>query len=456
MKKREFLAVGGAMPLMLAGCGGSGSGSAPVRLVNASVGYPALGFMVETTQATSTDVVYGAASPFETVQAGTVTMTLTVGGASVASTNRNLSKDTRYTLVAYGFKDELKSLLVTESTVAPDSGRANINVLNTSVDVGSVDVYMQAANTADLSLATQIASGVTPQTQSQFYSALPGTYYITVVGAGSLANGKTDVRFRSTGTITIADQDIVTVILTPGASGTLANAIVLFQQNGPDGSKGATSFLNTQARLRVVTAIPDTATVAVGPLPNSTNGAQYLLPATTGSDETGYADVNTGAPPAITYNGAPVTVTGSITQLAAGGDYTLAVFPDPNNGGTPAARLFLDDNTAPLGSAGVKYRLINLAYDNPTVSLRMTVNSQAAASNVTFGVASPYTELSTPQTVASSMIVYHGAYPIYTNPSQVLGTGNIFTEVIVSFTGTDSAPVVKQFTLSAQDTVAIV
>ncbi|HYP31365.1 MAG TPA: hypothetical protein VES00_05820, partial [Burkholderiaceae bacterium] len=82
MNKREFLAVGGAVPLMLAGCGGSGSGSAPVRLVNASVGYPNLGFMVESTQATSSDVAYGAASPFENVQAGSVGVTLTVSGAS--------------------------------------------------------------------------------------------------------------------------------------------------------------------------------------------------------------------------------------------------------------------------------------------------------------------------------------------------------------------------------------
>ncbi|HEX7686840.1 MAG TPA: DUF4397 domain-containing protein [Burkholderiaceae bacterium] len=453
MKKREFLAVGGAMPLMLAGCGGSGSGSAPVRLVNASVGYPSLGFMVETTQATSSDVAYGSASPFETVQAGSVTMTLTVGGSSVVSTNRNLGKDTRYTLVAYGFKDELKSLLVTESTVAPDSGRANINVLNTSVDIGSVDVYMQTTNTTDLSLATQIASSVTPQTQSPFYSALPGTYYITVVGAGSLANGKTDVRFRSTGTITIADQDIVTVILTPGASGTLANAIVLFQQNGPDGSKGATSFLNTQARLRVVTAVPNGTVVAVGPLPNSTTN-QYLLPASNKSQVSGYADVATGTPPPITYNGSALTVTGAITQLAAGGDYTLAIYP---NGGTPTATLFLDDNTAPLGSAGVKYRLMNLAYDNPTSALRMTVNSKAVANNVVFPSASTYTEVATPQTIATVATVSDGAQAIYTIPQQVLVSGNVFTEVIVSYTvAGDGTPVVSQFTLSADETLTIV
>ena len=80
MKKREFLAMGGAVPLMLAGCGGKGTGSAPVRLVNASVGYPLLGFMVESTQATTADVAYGATSPYENVQAGAVGLTLTVGG----------------------------------------------------------------------------------------------------------------------------------------------------------------------------------------------------------------------------------------------------------------------------------------------------------------------------------------------------------------------------------------
>ena len=77
MKKREFLAVGGAVPLMLAGCG-SGSGSAPVRLVNASVGYetPGLGFQDESNQIV-TGITYGNASAYSNVQAGSVSLTLT-------------------------------------------------------------------------------------------------------------------------------------------------------------------------------------------------------------------------------------------------------------------------------------------------------------------------------------------------------------------------------------------
>src|SRR5215831_15336086 len=105
MKKREFLAMTGAVPLMLAGCGGGGSGSAQVRLVNASVGYPNLGLLVNTTQVTTSDVPYGSASPFAGAPAGTVTTTLTTTNNGVVTnlpvTSRTLSKDARYSLVAY-------------------------------------------------------------------------------------------------------------------------------------------------------------------------------------------------------------------------------------------------------------------------------------------------------------------------------------------------------------------
>src|SRR4051794_36404823 len=106
MKKREFLAMGGAVPLMLAGCGGSGDGSAPVRLVNANVGYPKLGFMVESTQATAAHGDYGPSSPFEPAQAGAVGFPLTIADSdgknnSAASAQvRTVNKDTRYSLVA--------------------------------------------------------------------------------------------------------------------------------------------------------------------------------------------------------------------------------------------------------------------------------------------------------------------------------------------------------------------
>ena len=84
-------------------------------------------------------------------------------------------------------------MLLTESTTAPDTGKANVNVLNTSVDIGAVDVYISpnpiTSDPATLALATQIASSVSGVAQSIFSGVLAGTYYFGVVGAGSVARG---------------------------------------------------------------------------------------------------------------------------------------------------------------------------------------------------------------------------------------------------------------------------
>ena len=444
MKKREFLAMGGAVPLMLAGCGGD-TGSAPVRLVNASVGYPLLGFMVDTTQATTADVPYGSASPFETVQAGSVTTALTVTSgttvSSVSSTVRSLSKDSRYSLIAYGFQDELKSVLLTESTVTPDTGKANINVLNTSVDIGPVDVYVNLTAGTNLSLATQIAANVGGVTTSAAFSLLPGSYFITVVGANSIAEGRNDVRFSGTTAITVVDQEILTIILTPGASGTLANVIVLTQGTSTNATTPQ-NFTNNTARVRAVTAVPTASTVSVAGVLGTTAApeyTQYFVVTQTGTPVV----ADTIDPPVVTVNGAAVAISGATTALAPGGDYTLIVYTD-STGANPVARLILDDNTAPVSTAGVKFRLLNLVYNNQALSLSMSVNSVSIATGIPFATASAYTEVTTPQTTNSNAEVFSGAN-LLTTHSQVMTAGNIFTEIVVSVDPTATPPVLDFF-----------
>jgi hypothetical protein len=463
MNKREFLAVGGAVPLMLAGCGGSGSGSAPVRLVNASVGYPELGFMDESTQATSSDVAYGSASPFETVQAGTVNITLTVGGqAATAAQTRTISKDQRYSLVAYGFATGLKQVLITESTTAPDSGKANVNVLDTSVDIGAVDVYLSAS--ADLSVSSKIASSINGVSQSAFASMLPGTYFVTVVGAQSVENGISDVRYQSaTAILTLVNQQIETIILTPGVSGVLAN-IILLTQGTAAAASATTSYENTTARVRAVTALSSSTTSVItgNYSADSTTTAVSVMPSHAGSEYSEYKVVNTGTVgtgtgtaytgtnPAliVTVNGTALDIvmdstnatTGVTTEvaavLAAGGDYTVMVYP--NSSGTPVAKLITDDNTAPTSSTGMKFRLINLAEDNQGLYLSMKMNSVSVASLVPYGSASPYTQITTvPQQTASAIQVLSGTTPVFSF-SQTLAlntTGDtqadIFTAIVV-------------------------
>ena len=431
MNKREFLAVGGAMPLMLAGCGGSGSGSAPVRLVNASVGYPNLGFMVESTQATSSDVAYGAASPFETVQAGSVGVTLTVSGASAtAAQTRTINKGTRYSLVAYGYANELKSVLIAESTTTPDTGKANVNVLNTSVDIGAVDVYL--STTTDLSVSTLIASSISGVSQSAFSGVLAGSYYVTVVGANSISKGISDVRFQSPAAITLTALEILTIILTPGASGVLANTILLTQGTGS--STGTVSYLNTTARVRAVTAVPGMATSVAGT--TAAGAAVTLLSSSTTQQYSNYFVVATGTPPVVTVNGAAVSVVMDSTsgEVAAGGqrggDYTLMVYLDSSS--AAKAKLITDNNTAPVTSSGVKFRLINLASDNQGLQLSMSVNSISIASNIPYATASEYTEVSSvPQTTNSTATVDNGPTTLVSH-TQVMALDNIFTDIVVS------------------------
>jgi hypothetical protein len=432
MNKREFLAMGGAVPLMLAGCGGSSTGSAPMRLVNASVGYPtALGFTDESTQIT-TGVAYGAASPFFNVEAGQVhlALTTTIGGAETSATAaqlRTLNKDQRYSLVAFGLLNELRFVPLAELNTTPDANTASVNVLNTSADIGSVDVYLSTAK--DLSVATLLVSGIVASTtapsQSGFATDIkPGTYYVTVVGNNNL----NDVRFQTPTPITLTALQILTIILTPGAGGSLANAIMLTQ--GTAGT--STPVQNTTARVRAITSTNGLSAQVTGT--DNTGKAITILGSNTTPQYSNYFVTNTGSAPTVVVNGATITpfmiVNGAsvAATMAAGGDYTLMVYV---NGSTPVAQLIADDNTAPTIAQGSKFRLINLASNNQGLQMTMQVNSINVASQVPYGTASAYTQIATPQATASVAEVFNGDTLLATH-TKVIQLGNIFTEIVTS------------------------
>jgi len=140
--------------------------------------------------------------------------------------------------------------------------------------------------------------------------------------------------------------------------------------------------------------------------------------------------------PTVTVNGANIVpfmiVNGAqaAAALSAGGDYTLLVYLDGS--GNPIAQIIEDNNTAPVLAQGVKYRLINLASDNQGLSLSMTVNSQVVASQVAYGTASDYTELSTPQNLNSVVQVFNGSTTIIKLDPQPLALGSIFTDIVTS------------------------
>jgi hypothetical protein len=390
MKKREFLSLSGALPLMLAGCGSGGGGNAQIRLLNASVGYSSLDLLVNSVSVTGGSVAYGGVSTYTTVADGsqaTVVEDTSVSGSPVTllNTTRTLTKDGLYTIIVYGFPGNPKSVQMVENQTAPATGYANVSILNTSPDVGSVDVYFSP--TPDITNVTATARAVTAVSQTTFTGVLPNTYYVVITAAGQ----KSDVRLVASG-VSFVDQQISTLIITPGNGGVLANAIVL--------TNGSTSqpqiLVQTQARLRLIVGVADGsgATVFAG-------GVQAQTLDSSPGFFQGYALVAAGGPPTVQINGTsiPLALDYNVASanLKAGSDYTVVVYGD--TGATAQAKLLADSNTRPLTSTNVKARLVHLV-NNRQNQLTLQFNFTSVASNVDYG--NDYSSQQIPPPVSST------------------------------------------------------
>ena len=425
MKKREFLALSGAAPLMLAGCGSSSGGSAQLRLVNVSVGYPTLDLTVSATSTSTATTVaaavaYGTASAFAGVGASSQSTTLVDATATpsvnVSTQTRTLLKDTTYSLIAYGYKDGAKSVLITESQTAPAVGFASISVLNTAIDVGPVDVYFTTG--PDISTASPVATRVTAVSASAFNAVSKGTYTITIVAYGTGASGNPDIRLQVSG-VTLADQQIATLIIAPGDGGVLAHAVLLNQ--GGD----AVNFRNTQARVRVVAATGNGGTVAVAGLLAST----AVVPS-----YTTYRQIAAGALPAVTVDGATISYPAGATALAAGADYTILIYGDH---AAAQINLITDVNRLPSSSSAAKVSLLHALFNNSAL-LTLNLNSTAADTDVAYGTASLYTEV-TPKVTSSTQLleVTTGAFDTVLSKQVGMDVGGVYTLFVV---GDDSLP----------------
>jgi hypothetical protein len=236
--------------------------------------------------------------------------------------------------------------------------------------VGPVDVYFSL--TADITNVTATARSVTAVSQTTYTGVLPNTYYVVITAAGR----KDDVRLVVSGA-TFVDQQISTLIVTPGNGGVLARAILL--------TNGSTSqpvpLEQTKSRVRLIVGLADGsgATLSVG-------GVQAQTLDSSPGFFQGYALVNAGSAPvvqigsttvplALDYNVASAT-------LQAGSDYTVVVYGD--SAATAQAKLLIDLNTRPLTSTNVKARLVHLV-NNRQNQLTLQFNFTSVASNVDYG-----------------------------------------------------------------------
>ncbi|MED5620637.1 DUF4397 domain-containing protein [Ideonella sp. BN130291] len=365
---------------LVAGCGGSGSddsGTASLRVVNASPGYGQLDFYVDDSIALSS-IASGTATSYISLSSGTAHSTLftrTGSATTVQSQDRTLSADVAYTVVAYGWEGSLKTFHLSEDESAPDSGKAKLRTVNTAPDAGTLDVYVTGV-TDSLTDVSPVNSSVAGNSLSAFSTLTQGTYRIRVTAAGS----KTDVRLDIP-SVTLDSQEVASLIVTPTTGGVLVNALVLPQKGQLE------SYTNTYGRARLVAAVSGNAGVAAAA------GSTTLSSGSRSPLVGNYTLVPTGLLPlTVSVNGTAVSA-GNAT-VAPGAELTLLVHGDP---GAAQVTLLSDDNRLPSQVTGLssqaRVRLVH-AVAGLASGVSLVADFSALADDVAYGTASSYVSLS--------------------------------------------------------------
>lgn len=416
-----LLGSGVALVLSLAGCGGSSgsdSGTGQVRVINATHSHASIDLLVASTKQTG-PVAKGSASAYVGVAGGAQTVAVSDSGTvtALATVGPSISKDSYYTLVAYESNGVVKASWVGENDTAPTSGTANLRVLDLATDAGALDVYITTPTTDLASVGTPTfsvgATGTSPGTS--FLAFTPGTYRVRVTASGNKADLRLDMP-----SVALADQQIVTVLLTPTTGGALVNGGVFAER------KDYTAATNTNARVRLVSG------VASGVVAARVGSA--VVEASAASPTIGtYVTVPSGSATwAVTVNGNAAAVP-AIT-LSAGSDNTLLVTGTPT---VAAAALVADDNHAPSVSSTNNMRLVN-GLPSTAVGLSLTVDFAIAASNVLPGAGSAYKTVTSSTNQRIEITSPLSAVPLSLQTGLSLPSGGVYTVFVL---GDIAAPV---------------
>jgi len=365
-----------AAGLVLSGCSkGSSSGSASVRLANGTLTHPSLDLYINaSTVASVAGNAADSVSAYVTTGSGATTLQVNDGGTNTAlvTTVPTLTANDHYILLAYESGGLVKLAVLNEDYVVPTAGTAQLRIYHTALDAGKVDVYITDPAT-DLSTVTAPTLSVSPVSLSSLVTYSPGNYRVRVTGYGN----KNDLRLDMP-LVTLASQQIATVVLQPSAGGVLLNGATVIQQGA------YTATRNTNTRIRLAAAVSAKATVAANASP--TGGASAVtIDSGSASPAFGYYVL---VPAASSLN---ISVNGNsvappATALVAGGDQTLLVY---GAAGSATASLITDDNRLPTDPTMVKLRLINGITIHPQ-TLTLTANSALVASGIGPGTASSY------------------------------------------------------------------
>ncbi len=420
-KSWAALAIGLALPF-LHGCGNDDANKGQVRIVNATTEYATVDLYSLDSNSNDDLLVSGTAagtvSSYNGVDKGGRTFDVKNGGnAAVAkSVTGTVSKDDHYAVVASLTGNALQLTFVSEDEDAPSGNNAKLRVFNAaSSEAASVDVYLTTHACSALDVTDSPVAAAVTGLQTAFTQVSPAAWNLCVTTAGDQTALLLDT------TLTLAKQEIATLILTHTTGGVLLNSAVLDQQGA------YTAHANTIARIRAV------ADATGGSLVSATVNSVSLVADAPSPSVGNYVTVPAGTlATSLVIDGTTVTAP-TLGSAVAGNDYTLLVSGSVS---APTAVLITDNNTPSTStSLPVKARVIN-ALNGSTGTISATVDSKAVGS-ATFNAASSYITLATTTGTSTVRATTGGTTPTpLTNQS--FASGGVFTIFVY---GDASAPV---------------
>lgn len=422
MKKVLALLLVAIAILGLAGCkkGGNNQNSTDLRVVNAVADAEPLDVLVNDDvkapavplNGTSGFVNFSSGSSDTKVRSSTTQ-------AILLDTTLGYSSGVRNTLLLFGRRAAVGTILLPEDTNTPASGKVRVRVVGLTPDAGPVDVYLTPT---DLSAGAAAISAASPGTITNAAEVTAGSFKIIVTPAGTQ-----DILFQSPATYTFNAGSAVTILIMPALGGKLVNVDVLEQ-----GASGTSTFIaNPNSRLKAVNGIVD----AASGVNFKVNGATVLsnVPFMGNSS---YVPVASGSRTvSIELSNVPGSAVASATTTLAGArDFTVLSY---GRIASPALSVLLDDNLLPAANF-TKIRFVNALADAGTVDVLLNFAGQA--SGIAQGRASSYSTVASGTNYNISFATPGGVTVIASLGPVELVSQNVYTAYLF---GTSASAQVK-------------
>jgi uncharacterized protein DUF4397 len=412
-----------AAAFLVAGCnkGGTNQNSADMRALNTVVDAEPLDVLVDG-DVKFTAVAAGATTAFTNFSSGVrpVVIRSSTTLATLSTSQVNFPSDSRGTLIIFGKRAAMGTVLLTNDTLTPASGNTRVSFVGLAPDAGSVDFYLVTGN--DLTGATPtvaaVATGVvTPAVE------VPGKPYKVIVTTA----GTQDIVFQTAGQVNLAAGSTFTIGIVPSQSGKLVNGILIDQ-----GAGTVTPLSNPVARVKAANGIPGDTTL------NFKADGTVLLTAVPFTGVSSYVPTAAGSRTLqIEASNVPGTNLASVTRtLDPARDVTLIAM---GTIAAPTLAVLTDDNTVP-STGNARLRFVNAITG---LNVDVLVNFASQATNIAPGTASAYFTIAAGTNYTITFTTPGGVNVIATISGAELDSGFVYTAYVFGTPASAQAKLIR-------------